>query len=527
MTEKTGAARRSRFVAIVTAIVTIVFGILFVVAWYLQSVFVLQWQPDNPLVAYTTSISLLIAGFGLLAVSCNFKRVALVSGTLISSLGVLVLAEQLLWAGMDVDNFLTRSFVPYTTLFQDMAPNTAACFILIGIALCLLSRSSYQKWHLSLVSFCASLAVGIGVVAICGYLANIEATYRWGFMTQMAVQTAIAISVLGVGVVAQAWSEEVSKSGVMPCWICLPFAVMLLTIVVSLWLGLKAGKGQTAANLPKIVLISGVMLTILFVWGLRLAQKLQTSATKLAEQAKALEYSNRSLQEFAHIAAHEFKTPLTVIKTAVENLSDGIFGSLNDGQSEMAKMISKNADMLYHITINLLNLAKLQAEQQQLEKQDVNLAQVAEDVLSSLRIIAGKKNIALYNHSSIQLPRVYVNADMVAEVLNNLITNALRYARQSIKVVAKEDGDCVCVDVEDDGPGIPKQNIDFMFGKFVQLGEQRKAAAYYGSGLGLAICRELVLRSGGKIWAESEEGKGAIFHFTLPKSSGSIVASDA
>lgn len=731
MSEGTHSTRRSKVVAVVAAITVLVLGSVFCVSWFYQAVSVLRWHPETSYIAYSSSLCFVVSGLGLLAVIYRFKRIAFSCGLFTMVVGMLVLMRLLVGVPLDIDYLLLKIFVPHSQLSQNMAPNTAVCFILVGLALCLLSRMLYQKWHLALTSLFASVAVGLGIVSVCGYLSGIEPVYHWGFMTQMSVQSAVLMSILGVGLVAQAWTEKIDALGLMPCWICLPFAVMLLTITMALWLGLKVaedkrishfvldalkwqkteiinrmvvfvqtneriatrwhyysqvshqneweydvqglidqfpmlramawvdasnqsrwmiatdntsqfihskwasdlrlrevmsnakqsespqfshvvrldGDGELVflfsplitsgqfygflvsiydvnrllsevvgdmaeqgwwvgiwdgsmeiygddvvtpahnlqlmqasdirlpgltwqvgvaptpqllkryqSNLPNGVLVSGVLLTGLLVWGVRMAQELQVNAVQMAEQAKALEVSNQSLKEFAHIAAHEFNTPLTVIKTAVENLNDAIFGELNAGQKEMARMISKNAEMLHHITTNLLHLAKLQAGQAQLERRDVNVMQVTDDVLATLKFIAEKRKIELNNQSSQELSPVSANPEVVTEVLNNLITNALRYARQSVSVAAKDDGDCVVVSVQDDGPGIPKQSLDFMFEKFVQLGEHRKSTAYYGSGLGLAICRELVSRCGGKIWAESEEGKGAVFSFTLPKS---------
>lgn len=173
-----------------------------------------------------------------------------------------------------------------------MAPNTAVCFCLVGISLCMLSRSPIHKWYLIVVSICASVVTGIGTISVTGYVSGIEATYQWGHLTQMSAEAATIMIILGVSLLATTWANKIDAPNVMPGWIALPFAMMFLTITLILWQALYDDL-QISHNLPTTVLICGLLLTALLTWGVWLAQRLQVSTIELRQATRlAIETQN-------------------------------------------------------------------------------------------------------------------------------------------------------------------------------------------------------------------------------------------
>ncbi len=127
-----------------------------------------------------------------------------------------------------------------------------------------------------------------------------------------------------------------------------------------------------------------------------------------------------------------------------------------------------------------------------------------------------KKNVSLSIERSSGLPAVLVDSDMLTQALDNLLDNALRYARNRVQVRLKRAGPEIIIEVVDDGRGLPAGNSADLFDKFVQLERPKGGDGYKGTGLGLAICREIMGLNGGRIWAGNVKGWGAGFSLAVP-----------
>lgn len=237
-----------------------------------------------------------------------------------------------------------------------------------------------------------------------------------------------------------------------------------------------------------------------------------TEQKRLAED---LLRSNRALEDFDHVVAHELKTPLTVIKLAAENLKAAAMGPLNPIQTKVVGMIAGNVDQM-GLTINgMLRLAQLRATGGELETRDFDTKSLVRKVLQNLSDLAQKKDILLSEALPEDLPRVKGSPEMFMQILTNLISNAIQKSSREVLVEARALPGCLRFGVRDDGPGMSKERIARLFTKFVSDNRQQ-TPFFKGSGLGLYICKDLVTHMGGKIWAESAEGAGACFYFTLP-----------
>ena len=140
------------------------------------------------------------------------------------------------------------------------------------------------------------------------------------------------------------------------------------------------------------------------------------------------------------------------------------------------------------------------------------------DAAEAMSALAQKYGVKLTCEIEPGMGPVRIDAEQVHRVLTNLIGNALKFTPEggAVVVAARRDGDCVKLSVSDTGAGIPADKIGRLFSKFYQVEETREAARSRGTGLGLTICKGIVEGHGGKIWVESELGRGSTFHFTLP-----------
>lgn len=244
--------------------------------------------------------------------------------------------------------------------------------------------------------------------------------------------------------------------------------------------------------------------------------------------------------DFVTTVSHEIRTPLTVIKGALDNLKGGVAGPLESKQFDFVEMAYRNAAYLSKIITTILDLSRLQSGKTRLNRRPVNLQRLIRESVDRLKKEFRERGLGV----EIVLPSarldVFADAEMIEQVLTNLLNNAIRFARKNIRISGKivegafepdprtvgragagteppSPRDGVRISVDDDGPGIPGEKLHQIFQKFVQLDRSSDAGGYKGTGLGLTICREIVNLHAGRIWVESEFGKGSVFHFMLPR----------
>ncbi|MDW7979918.1 MAG: ATP-binding protein [Verrucomicrobiales bacterium] len=223
----------------------------------------------------------------------------------------------------------------------------------------------------------------------------------------------------------------------------------------------------------------------------------------------------RAREEFVANVSHELRTPLSHIKGYVETL---LAGAKDDPVHSVRFLdaIARNTTRLELLIQDLLAISELESGRVQLHLQPVPLQQFVEEVFSGFRERAAARGVTLLN----AVPELVANADpeRLQQVFGNLLDNAIKYGRENGTVTVRArllaSGE-VEVAVQDDGPGIPAEALDRVFERFYRV-DKARSRAHGGTGLGLAIVKHIVQAHGGKVWAESELGKGATFYFTLP-----------
>jgi PAS domain S-box-containing protein len=239
--------------------------------------------------------------------------------------------------------------------------------------------------------------------------------------------------------------------------------------------------------------------------------------TEKKRYERRLKELDKMKSDFVSNVSHELRTPLTAIKGSVDNMLDGLTGDLNEKQSRYLARIKSNADRLARLINDLLDLSRIEAGIK-LKRTNLSLPAVAREVVESLGPVAAEKFISFEIDCAENDLIAWADPDRIAEVLTNLLGNAIKFTptRGTVTMSLARDGnDWVKVSIADTGPGIPSEEASRIFDKFYQVSqpEQRKAM---GTGLGLPIAKALVEMHGGKIWLESEAGRGTIFSFTLP-----------
>ncbi|MBI3547499.1 MAG: response regulator [Elusimicrobia bacterium] len=240
------------------------------------------------------------------------------------------------------------------------------------------------------------------------------------------------------------------------------------------------------------------------------ARRLESLKAEIASSQRTVELTN----QFLHRVSHELRNPLTVVKTAMSCLKSGMAGSPSAQQLKFIDMASRNVDRQIRMLDDLLDLARIQSGSTKVDARDVDLRELLSEIVEEYQFVGTHK---LDVDLAPGLPRVTGDPDLIAQVVRNLLDNALRFARQHVLVQSSPAarGE-VLVNVIDDGSGIPKDRVAEVFDQFVQINRPSGGKAYKGTGLGLAICKEIVERHGGRIWVENSAGKGCRFSFLLP-----------
>lgn len=222
--------------------------------------------------------------------------------------------------------------------------------------------------------------------------------------------------------------------------------------------------------------------------------------------------------KFVNIVSHELRTPLTALRETVAQVYEGLLGPVNDSQKEFLEMTLSAVDRMNRTSSELLDLARMESGKEELNKEPFDLMALAKEIMNQFSASAQKKNLELNRaFASDSSLTVSANRDKIARVFINLLNNALKFTEAGvIEIAVKDRGDEVESSVRDTGIGITAEDLPKVFDKFEQFGKKNKTSDQ-GSGLGLSISREIITLHRGKIWVESEPGKGSRFAFTLPK----------
>lgn len=250
-----------------------------------------------------------------------------------------------------------------------------------------------------------------------------------------------------------------------------------------------------------------------------LEHRVQERTAELAHANEELLRSNEELRQFAFIASHDLQSPLRSITAFVQILEREHGEQLNEEARVLIGRVVEATNRLQNMINDLLAYSRVESHANPFHP--VNLRKVIDSALASLEGVIRETQTEV---ACGDLPVVLGDRGQLTQLLQNLIENAIKYRGQEpprVEVSAKPYGDQWLIMVRDNGIGIAPEHYERIFEIFRRLHSQQ---AYPGNGIGLALCRRVVERHSGRIWVESEPGKGSVFQFTLPKSSIEIAS---
>ena len=232
-----------------------------------------------------------------------------------------------------------------------------------------------------------------------------------------------------------------------------------------------------------------------------------------------LDKLNKLKNKFVGMAAHDLRSPISVIISFLKILMSGHFGELNEDQLKIMRKLDRNCESMISLIDNLLDVTAIEAGHLELKMAKVDLYEFLKESCLTNGILAKNKSIDIDFVPRGGLPQVYMDKERINQVLNNLLGNAIKFSNKNTEIMVKaevlNDKNEVQVSVCDQGQGIPEDEMSMLFTEFGRT-SIRGTADEKSFGLGLAIVKQIIEAHGGKIWVDSEFGKGSTFLFTLP-----------
>lgn len=250
---------------------------------------------------------------------------------------------------------------------------------------------------------------------------------------------------------------------------------------------------------------------------------LEDTNALLKQKNKELALLNSMKNEFVGMAAHDLRNPLGVVRIVSELLLEGDAGDLNEEQKGMVSQTHRLSEFMLNLVNDMLDYSQIEAGKLALNLQSTSLVTLIQKNLTLHGRVAERKDIELIFEPVTDVPALSLDADKMEQVLNNLISNAISYSNSSTRIwiTLAIEGDEAVVAVVDEGPGIPEAERERLFHPF-EISSVKGSGGERSTGLGLTIAHKIVSGHNGRIWFDSEVGKGTTFYVALPLGAAAV-----
>lgn len=281
-------------------------GLVVLVGWHIQNQTLIQVLPVFVPMQYNTALGFLLCGVGLLAVIIKPGKPAMAAGGIATLLGSLTLVQYIFKISLGIDQLFMTHYITLSTSHPGrMAPNTALCLVLTGVAIMFSGHPKPCPRRPLVIGILGSLILALGGVAFFGYLSGIETAYGWGHLTRMAVHTAAGFMALGIGVFICGWREEKLMGKGLPDWLAAPGGIALTAMALFQWQAMLAHQRGAReltyplkeSPMPWVILTAGILMALLLTLTIHLAQKSLARAKRLEKEIQARQQVQKEMQK--------------------------------------------------------------------------------------------------------------------------------------------------------------------------------------------------------------------------------------
>ncbi|WP_168204228.1 sensor histidine kinase [Aliikangiella coralliicola] len=548
-------------ITIVMGTLSILLGSIVIIGWYTHELTLIQVLPQFVPMQYNTALGFILCGIGILTVLSHHFFISKAVSLAIIFIALLTLIQYIFRVDFGIDQLFMEHYIDLLTSQPGrMAPNTALCFVLTGLAIFIASHQWQGKYKLGTLELIGFFILSLSILALYGYILGAESAYGWSNLTRMAIHTAIGFIFLGVGIITYTWSMETMKIASIPMWI--PAVIWLggLLFDLALPLGVAAGiiyvplifcaiwfaqpyasfifaaigifltilgyfasapLGENWMVLSNRTLSIFVLIVVSILVYFRRALEIELAGVRLKMEANntALKRSNEELDNFAHIASHDLKEPLRAIHNHSQFLLEDYENELDEAGVKKLNRLIYLTNRMEKLISDLLYYSRLGREKLAVTETDLNL--VISDIKNTMKDQLVSKNVRV--KVAEPLPIITCDQVRITELFRNLISNAIKYNDNDEKVIEigfeempeNSNVSATRFYVKDNGIGISEEFHIDIFRIFRRLHGPKKYGE--GTGSGLTFVKKIVEQHGGKIWCESIPGQGTTFYFTIER----------